>query len=229
MKALLLSEYKKLNVVDMPTPEIGEDEVLVRVRACGICGSDIHGYDGSTGRRIPPLVMGHEAAGVIERAGTRGRRVQGRRSRDVRLDGVVRQVRFLPAGADQPVRQPHGARRVVRRLPPPRRLRRVRVGAGAHSLQASRQPAVRARGADRGRVDCGPRREPSRAEAGRRGARRRLGHDRRARDSGAAREGLPQHHRGRRRRRQAGAGEAGRRDAHGECERHRRAAQRSAS
>ncbi len=70
MKALLLSEYKKLNVVDMPTPEIAEDEVLVRVRACGICGSDIHGYDGSTGRRIPPLVMGHEAAGVIERAGS---------------------------------------------------------------------------------------------------------------------------------------------------------------
>jgi L-iditol 2-dehydrogenase len=69
MKALLLSEYKKLSVVEMPTPEIGEDEVLVRVRACGICGSDIHGYDGSTGRRIPPLVMGHEAAGTIERAG----------------------------------------------------------------------------------------------------------------------------------------------------------------
>ncbi len=70
MKALLLSEYKKLNVVDMPTPDIGEEDVLVRVRACGICGSDIHGYDGSTGRRIPPLVMGHEAAGVIERAGS---------------------------------------------------------------------------------------------------------------------------------------------------------------
>ena len=69
MRALLLSEYKTLSVVDMPTPEIGDDEVLVRVRACGICGSDIHGYDGSTGRRIPPLVMGHEAAGVIERIG----------------------------------------------------------------------------------------------------------------------------------------------------------------
>ncbi len=69
MKALLLSEYKKLSVVEMPTPEIADDEVLVRVRACGICGSDIHGYDGSTGRRIPPLVMGHEAAGVIDRAG----------------------------------------------------------------------------------------------------------------------------------------------------------------
>jgi L-iditol 2-dehydrogenase len=71
MRALLLSEYKKLSVVDMPTPEMGDDDVLVRVRACGICGSDIHGYDGSTGRRIPPLVMGHEAAGVIERVGRR--------------------------------------------------------------------------------------------------------------------------------------------------------------
>ena len=74
MRALLLSEYKTLSVVEMPTPEIGDDDVLVRVRACGICGSDIHGYDGSTGRRIPPLVMGHEAAGVVERV---GRGVQG--------------------------------------------------------------------------------------------------------------------------------------------------------
>jgi L-iditol 2-dehydrogenase len=48
---------------------VGADDVLVRVRACGICGSDIHGYTGVTGRRIPPLVMGHEAAGVIERVG----------------------------------------------------------------------------------------------------------------------------------------------------------------
>ncbi len=38
-------------------------KVLIRVRACGICGGDVHGFDGSTGRRIPPLVMGHEAAG----------------------------------------------------------------------------------------------------------------------------------------------------------------------
>jgi L-iditol 2-dehydrogenase len=70
MKALLLSEYKKLAVTDMPTPAIADDEVLVRVRACGICGSDIHGFDGSTGRRIPPLVMGHEAAGEIQQVGS---------------------------------------------------------------------------------------------------------------------------------------------------------------
>ena len=53
----------------MPVPDLADDEVLIRVRACGICGSDVHGYDGSTGRRIPPLIMGHEAAGTIERPG----------------------------------------------------------------------------------------------------------------------------------------------------------------
>jgi len=53
----------------VPLPALADDEVLVRVRACGICGSDVHGYDGSTGRRIPPLVMGHEAAGEVERTG----------------------------------------------------------------------------------------------------------------------------------------------------------------
>lgn len=69
MKALLLSENSHLEVTDLPQPEIGADEVLVRVAACGICGSDVHGYDGSSGRRIPPLVMGHEAAGTVAAAG----------------------------------------------------------------------------------------------------------------------------------------------------------------
>ena len=69
MNALLLTEYKKLEMVDMPVPEIGPDDVLVRVRACGICGSDVHGYDGSTGRRRPPLIMGHEAAGEVSALG----------------------------------------------------------------------------------------------------------------------------------------------------------------
>lgn len=45
------------------------DEVRISIRACGICGSDIHGMDGHSGRRIPPLVMGHEAAGVIAEVG----------------------------------------------------------------------------------------------------------------------------------------------------------------
>lgn len=69
MKALLLESYGSLRLVDMDRPAIGDDEVLVRVHACGICGSDVHGYTGVTGRRIPPLVMGHEAAGTIESTG----------------------------------------------------------------------------------------------------------------------------------------------------------------
>jgi L-iditol 2-dehydrogenase len=69
MKALVLSEYKQLDVVDMAKPQPGDDELLIQIQACGICGSDVHGYDGSTGRRLPPIVMGHEAAGVIEAVG----------------------------------------------------------------------------------------------------------------------------------------------------------------
>jgi L-iditol 2-dehydrogenase len=69
MKALLLSAYKKLEVVDLAAPQPGDDELLIRIKACGICGSDVHGYDGSTGRRLPPVVMGHEAAGLVESVG----------------------------------------------------------------------------------------------------------------------------------------------------------------
>ncbi len=69
MKALLLSEYKHLEIADLPSPTPADGEVLVSVAACGICGSDVHGYDGSSGRRIPPIVMGHEAAGTIAALG----------------------------------------------------------------------------------------------------------------------------------------------------------------
>lgn len=70
MKAMRLSEYLKLELTELPVPLPGSDEILVRVAACGICGSDVHGFDGSTGRRIPPIVMGHEAAGTIAGVGS---------------------------------------------------------------------------------------------------------------------------------------------------------------
>ena len=69
MKALVLTGYKKFSYEEVPQPEIGHEDVLIRVKACGICGSDVHGMDGSTGRRIPPIIMGHEASGVIEQIG----------------------------------------------------------------------------------------------------------------------------------------------------------------
>lgn len=69
MKALVLTKYNEFAYKDVPDPDITDDEVLVQVKACGICGSDIHGMDGSTGRRIPPLIMGHEASGIITRTG----------------------------------------------------------------------------------------------------------------------------------------------------------------
>ena len=87
MKALLLTEYMNLQVTELAEPEIGAADVLVRVRACGICGSDVHGLDGRTGRRIPPLVMGHEAAGTIEAI---GRDVRGWRAGDrVTFDSTI--------------------------------------------------------------------------------------------------------------------------------------------
>jgi L-iditol 2-dehydrogenase len=70
MKALVMREYNRFAVDEVAVPRIAADEVLVRVKACGICGSDVHGMDGSTGRRRPPIIMGHEAAGIIEEAGT---------------------------------------------------------------------------------------------------------------------------------------------------------------
>ena len=69
MKALLLIEYNQFEYTDVPVPRFAPDEVLVEIKACGICGSDVHGMDGSTRRRIPPVIMGHEASGIIAETG----------------------------------------------------------------------------------------------------------------------------------------------------------------
>src|SRR5690606_3787627 len=70
MKALVLESYNNLNYKEVENPLPGDREVLVKVMSVGICGSDVHGMDGSTGRRIPPVIMGHEASGVIEKIGS---------------------------------------------------------------------------------------------------------------------------------------------------------------
>lgn len=70
MRALRLVAPSAFELADLPRPEPAEDEALIHVRACGICGSDVHGMDGRTGRRIPPLTMGHEMAGEIVGVGS---------------------------------------------------------------------------------------------------------------------------------------------------------------
>ncbi|HLR83704.1 MAG TPA: alcohol dehydrogenase catalytic domain-containing protein [Nocardioidaceae bacterium] len=69
MKALVLKEFGAMTVdeVDAPTP--GPGEVRLQIRLTGICGSDLHGYTGASGRRVPGQVMGHETVGVIESVG----------------------------------------------------------------------------------------------------------------------------------------------------------------
>jgi len=69
LKALLYTKPYSFEYSDFPDPAVGDDEVLISVKACGICGSDVHGFTGKTGRRIPPLIMGHEAAGIVEETG----------------------------------------------------------------------------------------------------------------------------------------------------------------
>jgi L-iditol 2-dehydrogenase len=98
MNALVLTEYNHLEAQDVPGPQIAADEVLVAVKACGICGSDVHGMDGSTGRRRPPIIMGHEASGVITQVGPE---VQGWAAGDrVTFDSTIycRKCRFCSAG-----------------------------------------------------------------------------------------------------------------------------------
>jgi L-iditol 2-dehydrogenase len=76
---LLYTKPYTFEYTDVPDPAVGDEDVLVRVKACGICGSDVAGHTGKTGRRLPPLIMGHEAAGVVERV---GRKVTGFASGD---------------------------------------------------------------------------------------------------------------------------------------------------
>jgi len=68
MKALVYKGPKKIELEEVSEPDLLEDEVRVSVRACGVCGSDVHGFLGS-GRRIEPMVMGHEFSGVITEIG----------------------------------------------------------------------------------------------------------------------------------------------------------------
>lgn len=69
MKALVLTGPRQFSYQEVETPLPGPGEVRIHIRVCAVCGSDVHGIDGSTGRRRPPVIMGHEASGVIDAVG----------------------------------------------------------------------------------------------------------------------------------------------------------------
>ena len=187
MKALVLREYMKLVYEDVPRPEVAADEVLVKVEACGICGSDVHGLDGSTGRRQPPLIMGHEAAGTVADVGPVGPGLGERRPGDVRLDDLPARRLVHPARPLQPQRRPHGPRRLARRVPAARGLRRVRRGAPAHPLPGAGERELRAGGDGRAGGGGGARRAPDADRGGGHGGGGRRRDDRPLPRAGAAR------------------------------------------
>jgi threonine dehydrogenase-like Zn-dependent dehydrogenase len=80
MKALYYPWWGKLEVRDVPKPTLADGEVLVRVSACGICGSELETFQTESRRRMPPLIMGHEFCGQVEEVqGAQDNRLKGRR------------------------------------------------------------------------------------------------------------------------------------------------------
>ncbi len=70
MKALMFTAIKEQQLLDVPTPVIDRpDGVLLKVKSVGVCGSDLHGYTGQSGRRTPPLIMGHEVTAEVVEVG----------------------------------------------------------------------------------------------------------------------------------------------------------------
>jgi 2-desacetyl-2-hydroxyethyl bacteriochlorophyllide A dehydrogenase len=69
MRVLVFDGPHAFHIEERPLPEPGPGEVRVRIAYVGICGSDLHGYTGESGRRVPGMVMGHEASGWVEALG----------------------------------------------------------------------------------------------------------------------------------------------------------------
>jgi len=68
MKSAVFYGKHDIRVEDTPMPVPGCEDVLVRVKACGVCGTDVHIYDGDEGAAActPPTILGHEFSGVVE-------------------------------------------------------------------------------------------------------------------------------------------------------------------
>ena len=77
MTALIYARPNEMALQSAPVPEPADDEVLLRIDAVGICGSDMHAFHGHDPRRLPGLILGHEFAGTVVSGPGQGRRVTG--------------------------------------------------------------------------------------------------------------------------------------------------------
>ncbi len=75
MKALVYTAPNEMTFRDEPEPQVGASESVVEIQAVGVCGSDMHAYQGHDPRRVPPLVLGHEVCGRVSGGPFDGRRV----------------------------------------------------------------------------------------------------------------------------------------------------------
>ncbi|MEQ6897796.1 zinc-binding dehydrogenase [Microbacterium sp. KR10-403] len=89
MRALVLEDFGRLVVAERDDPTPAPDEVTIRIIATGICGSDIHGYTGENGRRVPGQIMGHETVGVVEALGASVARADLRPGVTVTVNPVI--------------------------------------------------------------------------------------------------------------------------------------------
>ena len=81
MKSAVFCGAHTLKVQKSPVPKLEPDGVLVRVMACGICGTDVHIYEGDKGAAdtTPPVILGHEFSGIVEAVGEKVSRVKAGR------------------------------------------------------------------------------------------------------------------------------------------------------
>ena len=82
MQTLYYPAWDTLEIAEQPVPKIAADEVLLKVSACGICGSELEGFKNRSPRRTPPRVMGHEFCGTVVETGTE-------------VDGIARNSRVV--------------------------------------------------------------------------------------------------------------------------------------
>jgi threonine dehydrogenase-like Zn-dependent dehydrogenase len=71
MKAMVLTEWEKLELKDTPLPELAEDEALIKVKYAGICGSDVHIFTGHHPTAKAPVILGHEFVGTVMKINSR--------------------------------------------------------------------------------------------------------------------------------------------------------------